>query len=121
VVTEPVPDLLAELAAAQVGTWPFKFDYTTSPPAMAVAEAMSVGLPVVGTDVACVRAVLEPEVGGLVVPPARPGALAQALVRLLSDEPTWQRYADAGVRSVRERLGWDRAATVTAAAYAANR
>jgi len=118
VVTGPVPDLLAEFAAAQVGAWPFKFDYTTSPPAMAVAEGMSVGLPVVATDVACVRAVLEPDINGLVVPPARPDALARALVRLLRDETTWQRYADAGVRSVRERLGWDRAAAVTEAAYA---
>ncbi|RZU54382.1 glycosyl transferase family 1 [Krasilnikovia cinnamomea] len=118
VVTEPVKDLLAELAAAQVGTWPFKFDYTTSPPAMAVAEAMSVGLPVVATDVACVRAVLEPGVNGLAVPPADPAALASALTVLLRDEASWQRYADAGVRSVRERLGWDRAAAVTAEAYA---
>jgi alpha-maltose-1-phosphate synthase len=121
VVTEPVADLLGELAAAQVGAWPFKFDYTTSPPAMAIAEAMSVGLPVVATDVACVRAVLEPDVNGLVVPPARPAALAEALVRLLREETTWQRYAEAGVHSVRERLGWDRAAAVTAAAYAATR
>ena len=67
-----MPDLLAELAAAQVGTWPFKFDYTTSPPAMAVAEAMSVGLPVVATDVACVRAVLEPGVNGLSCPRPTP-------------------------------------------------
>jgi starch synthase len=119
VVTEPVPDLLAELAAAQVGTWPFKFDYTTSPPAMAVAEAMSVGLPVVATDVACVRAVLEPGVNGLAVPPADPVALAGALAQLLGDETTWRRYAEAGVRSVRERLGWDRAAAVTAQAYEA--
>ncbi|GAB1691894.1 glycosyltransferase family 4 protein [Krasilnikovia sp. M28-CT-15] len=119
VVTEPVKDLLAELAAAQVGTWPFKFDYTTSPPAMAVAEAMSVGLPVVATDVACVRAVLEPGVNGLAVPPADPAALAGALTVLLRDQASWQHYADAGVRSVRERLGWDRAADVTAEAYAA--
>ncbi len=119
VVTEVVPDLLAELAAAQVGTWPFKFDYTTSPPAMAVAEAMSVGLPVVGTDVACVRAVLEPGVTGVAVPPARPAALADALAGLLTDELSWRRYATAGLTSVRERLGWDRAAEVTATAYAA--
>jgi alpha-maltose-1-phosphate synthase len=118
VVTEPVPDLLAELAGATVGTWPFKFDYTTSPPAMAVAEAMSVGLPVVATDVACVRAVLEPNVNGIAVPPAQPGALARGIVRLLTHEPTWRRYADAGVESVRHRLGWDRAAEVTAEAYA---
>jgi len=119
VVTEPVPDLLAELAEAQVGSWPFKFDYTTSPPAMAVAEAMSVGLPVVATDVACVRAVLDPGVNGLAVPPAHPPALADALVELLSDESTWRRYADAGVRSVVERCGWDRVAETTEGAYAA--
>jgi glycosyltransferase involved in cell wall biosynthesis len=119
VVTEPVPDLLAELAAAQVGVWPFKFDYTTSPPAMAVAEAMSVGLPVVATDVACVRAVLEPEVNGVAVPPADPAALARGIVRLLTDETTWRRFAEAGAGSVRDRLGWDRAAEVTAQAYAA--
>ncbi|MFI5935893.1 glycosyltransferase family 4 protein [Actinoplanes sp. NPDC051494] len=118
VVTEPVQDLLAELAAAQVGTWPFKFDYTTSPPAMAVAEAMSVGLPVVATDVACVRAVLEPGVNGIAVPPARPAALADAIAGLLRDELGWHRYAEAGLRSVRDQLGWDRAAEVTARAYA---
>jgi starch synthase len=118
-VTEPVPDLLAELAAAQVGVWPFKFDYTTSPPAMAVAEAMSVGLPVVATDVACVRAVLEPGVNGIAVPPADPVALARGIVRILRDEPVWRRYAEAGPRSIRERLGWDRAATTTAEAYRA--
>ncbi|GID93830.1 glycosyltransferase family 4 protein [Amorphoplanes digitatis] len=119
VVTEPVPDLLAELAAAQVGTWPFKFDYTTSPPAMALVEAMAVGLPVVGTDVACVRAVLEDGVNGLSVPPADPPALARALVTLLRDEQSWQRYAKAGLESATQRMGWARVAETTADAYAA--
>ncbi|GAB1642810.1 glycosyltransferase family 4 protein [Krasilnikovia sp. MM14-A1259] len=119
VVTEPVPDLLAELAAAQVGTWPFKFDYTTSPPAMALVEAMAVGLPVVGTDVACVRAVLDHRVNGLSVPPADTGALANALITLLSDEQAWQRYAKAGLESATQRMGWQRVAETTAEAYAA--
>jgi glycosyltransferase involved in cell wall biosynthesis len=119
VVTTPVPDLLAELAAAQVGAWPFKFDYTTSPPAMAVAEAMCVGLPVVATDVACVRAVLQPGVNGLAVRPADPAGLADALVSVLTDEARWRRFAEAGVRSVAERLGWDRMSAVTSAVYEA--
>lgn len=119
VVTEPVPDLLGEFAAAQVGAWPFKFDYTTSPPAMALVEAMAVGLPVVGTDVACVRAVLEPGSNGLSVPPADPAALADALISLLVDEAAWHRYAHAGWTSVRERMGWDRAAALAEVAYAA--
>jgi alpha-maltose-1-phosphate synthase len=118
VVTEPVPDLLAELAAAQVGSWPFKFDYVTSPPAMAVAEAMSVGLPVVSTPVACVRAVMRPGVDGIAVPPADPGALAAGITRLLTDEAEWTRLAEAGPRATAERFGWDKAAEVTARAYA---
>jgi glycosyltransferase involved in cell wall biosynthesis len=118
VVTDPVPDLLGEFAAAQVGTWPFKFDYTTSPPAMALVEAMAVGLPVVGTDVACVRSVLEPGVNGLSVPPADPPALADALISLLTSEVTWRRYADAGLAAAQERMGWDRAAAKAEEAYA---
>ncbi|SDT46823.1 glycosyltransferase family 4 protein [Actinoplanes derwentensis] len=119
VVTEPVADLLGEFAAAQVGTWPFKFDYTTSPPAMALVEAMSIGLPVVGTDVACVRSVLEPGVNGLSVRPADPPALARALSTLLTDESAWHRYAQAGRESARDRMSWARAAELTEAAYRA--
>ncbi|GAA2701358.1 MULTISPECIES: glycosyltransferase family 4 protein [Actinoplanes] len=117
VLTEPVPDLLGEFAAAQVGTWPFKFDYTTSPPAMALVEAMAVGLPVVGTDVSCVRAVLEDGVNGLSVPPADPPALARALVTLLTDEAAWHRYARAGKESARDHMGWAQATARAGAAY----
>jgi len=116
VVTEPVPDLLAELAGAQVGAWPFKFDYTTSPPAMAIAEALSVGLPTVATEVGCVRAVVEPDVNGLTVPPGDAPALATALLRLLTDGDLWRRLATAGPATTRQ-LSWSRAAEATDAAY----
>jgi len=118
VVTEPVPDLLAEMAAAQVGVWPFKFDYTTSPPAMAVAEALSVGLPVVATDVACVRAVMTNERNGLLVPPGNPVMLADAVSRLLVKEQQWRRFAEAGPLSVAD-FSWDHAAQTTAEQYRA--
>jgi len=116
IVTDPVPDLLAELADAQVGAWPFKFDYTTSPPAMAIAEALSVGLPVVATQVGCVRAVVEPGVNGVTVPPGDAPALATAILRLLTDRDHWQRLAAAGPVTTRQ-LSWTRAAEVTEAAY----
>ena len=117
IVTTPVPDMLAEMVAAQVGVWPFKFDYVTSPPAMAVAEALSVGLPVVATDVACVRAVVRPGTDGLVVAPADPVALADAITRVLLDRALWDRLAAAGPAAARERFGWDLAADATATAY----
>jgi glycosyltransferase involved in cell wall biosynthesis len=114
-----VSDLLGEMAAAQVGVWPFKYDYTTSPPAMAAAEALSVGLPIVATDVSCLRAVVEDGVNGVVVPPAAPAALAAAVVDLLRDEALWRRYAKAGPITVTRRLGWDQMAATTSAAYSA--
>ena len=117
VVTEASGDVLTEMAAAQVGVWPFKFDYTTSPPAMAVAEALSVGLPVVSTSVACVEAVLGDAPPGLIVPPQDSLSLGRAIVELLSDPVTWQSYADRAPGYVRDRLGWERTAETTAMAY----
>lgn len=117
VVTDPVPDLLGEMANAQVGAWPFKYDYTTSPPAMAAAEALSVGLPVVATDVACLQAVVRNGVNGSVVPPSDPGALAAAIVHLLREPDLWRKYASAGPEWVAERLSWEGMADTTAAAY----
>ena len=118
VVTDPVPDLLGEMARAQVGAWPFKYDYTTSPPAMAAAEALSVGLPVVATDVACLQAVVHNGINGSVVPASDPGSLAAAIVHLLREPDLWRRYALAGPAWVAERLSWQGMADTTAAAYA---
>ena len=115
-VTEPVEDLLSELSDAQVGAWPFKFDYTTSPPAMAVAEALSVGLPVVATNVGCVRAVVEPGVNGATVAPGDAPALASALLRMLTDRSHWERMAAAGPTTT-QQLSWSRAAETTEGAY----
>jgi len=117
VVTEPIADLLGELANAQVGTWPFLADYTTSPPAMAVAEAMAVGLPVVATPVACVRSVMRPGVDGLAVAPGDAADLGAALRRLLTDPVEWHRLSAAGQEAV-SHLTWDRAAEATGAVYA---
>ncbi len=116
-VTEPVSDVQAQMAGAQVGTWPFKFDYTTSPPAMAVAEALAVGLPTVTTSVACVQAVLGEGGPAVVVPPDDASALAGGLIRLLRDRGLWEDIAARSPGFVDERLGWARAGETTALAY----
>jgi glycosyltransferase involved in cell wall biosynthesis len=116
IVTDPIPDLLAELASAQVGAWPFLADYTTSPPAMAVAEAMAVGLPVVSTPVACVRSVMAPDQDGLAVPPGDSQALARAIVRLLTQPADWAAFSEAGLRAA-ARMSWEAAAQATQEVY----
>lgn len=117
VVTEPVADLEAELAAAQVGVWPFKFDYTTSPPAMALAEAMAVGLPVVSTPVTCVRSIAENGRNAAMVPVGDEAALADCINLLLDDADIWGVLAEGGRRTIAEHASWEQAALSTTRAY----
>jgi glycosyltransferase involved in cell wall biosynthesis len=51
---------------------------------IALLDAMSLGLPVVASDVEGVDELVEPARTGLLVPPREPGALAEAVIRLLS-------------------------------------
>ena len=118
VAVGPQPDLLGEMASAQLGVWPFMFDYTTSPPAMAVVEAMSVGLPVVSSSVACVEAAAEHGQGALLTPPGDVAALSRAMLAALSDERRWHDLSVAAATAVRGTHGWDRTADVTEKAYA---
>jgi alpha-maltose-1-phosphate synthase len=117
VSTLPVPDLESALAEATVGVWPFKFDYTTSPPAMALAEAMAVGLPVVSTPVTCVRAIARDGENAALVPVADERRLADAIVRLVTDRAEWTRLSSAGLETIRHEASWDAAAAATCAAY----
>ena len=106
------------MASAQAGARPFKYDYIDPPPAMAAAEAPSVGPPTVATDVSCLRAVVEDGVNGMVVPPFFSPALRSGFGGLLRQyEAPWKRYADAGPITVTRRLGWDQMAATTSAAY----
>jgi glycosyltransferase involved in cell wall biosynthesis len=49
-------------------------------------EASSIGLPIVASRVGGIPQVLEDEVDALLVPPGDPALLAQAMIRLASDE-----------------------------------
>ena len=114
----PQTDLLGEMASAQLGVWPFMFDYTTSPPAMAVVEAMSVGLPVVSSSVACVEAAAQHGEGALLTPPGDVTALSAAMYTALSDERRWHELSVAAATAVQGTHGWRRTADVTETAYA---
>ncbi len=68
---------------------------------MAVIEAAAAGLPVVMTDVGCAGEVIEYEKSGLVVPPGKAQALADALLKLLTDPSFAQRLAgEARIRAL---------------------
>jgi glycosyltransferase involved in cell wall biosynthesis len=69
-------------------------------------EAMSYGVPVVGSDSGGITDIIEDGESGLLVPPADAGQLARALERLARDPELAARLGAAGERRVRSAFGW---------------
>lgn len=69
-------------------------------------EAMSCGVPVMGSNIGGITDIIEDEESGLLVPPADPDQLARALERLARDSGLAARLGAAGERRVRAAFGW---------------
>lgn len=81
-------------------------------------EAMACGTPLVVTTAGALPEVVGPDgVCGLLVPPGDPGALADALDRLLGDRGLRRRLGRAGRERVLGRFTWGRAAAGTVSVY----
>ena len=117
ITTEPRLDLQDDFASASVAVFPFLFDHVTMAPALTVSEALAVGLPVVGTDVNCITAVVRNDVNGLVVPVADDTALADAITKVITSQETWKRLSAGAIRTIATMDSWDSVATAAAMAY----
>jgi len=71
---------------------------------IALLEAMAMSRPVVATKVGGIPEVVEHGVTGLLVPPAHPASLAQAIVSLAEAPDLRRTLGEAGARRVRERF-----------------
>ena len=81
-------------------------------------EAMACETPVVASAVGGILEVVVDGETGLLVPPARPDALAAALTRVLEDPPLGRAMGRAGRQRVEERFSWARVAERTEQVYA---
>jgi len=83
---------------------------------LVLVEAMAAGVPVVASDIAGYREVVRANVDGLLVRRGDPGALADAVRRVLSDPELASRLSEAG-RARADRYRWDVVAGEIEAAY----
>jgi glycosyltransferase involved in cell wall biosynthesis len=82
-------------------------------------EAMSYGVPVIGSAVGGIPDIIVDGETGLLVPPHDSAALAGALERLAHDSVLAARLGLAGYRHVRSNFSWDRIVTEWEECYAA--
>ncbi len=85
----------------------------------AVLDAMALGLAVVGTRAGGIPEAVEDGVTGVLVPPGRADALADAIVRMLGDAAARRRMGEAGRQRVAEEFGVASLVEGTLAAYRA--
>jgi glycosyltransferase involved in cell wall biosynthesis len=86
---------------------------------LAAIEAMGARRPVIGTRVVGLSEVITDGHDGLLVPPARPDLLADAMVRLLTRPDVAARLAEAAGRTVAERFSQERMVAMTVDGYEA--
>jgi len=79
----------------------------SEPFGLVILEALASGLPVIGTTVGGIPAVVHDRVNGLLVPPAAPPALAQAIATLARDEPLRAHLATNARPSVLPAFAWE--------------
>jgi glycosyltransferase involved in cell wall biosynthesis len=75
---------------------------------LALLEAMAAGLPVVASDIAGNRALVEHNLHGMLAPPGDAETLAAAVLSLVSDPSRGERLGAAARRRVSEQYSLDR-------------
>lgn len=106
-------DIPAILAAADI----FVLPSVSEGLPISIMEAMASAKPVVATDVGGVAELVDHNITGLLVPPASPVALAQALERLVQDKPLRMRMGTAGQNRIDSEFSPHKMAQATAAIY----
>jgi glycosyltransferase involved in cell wall biosynthesis len=114
-----MPDHIpATLAEADVALMPMRDTLINRARGLAkLLELMGAGLPIVASRVGQATEYLEHGVSGWLVPPGNPGALAEAVLRLIGDADLRQRLS-IGAQYAAWQYSWDVLAPIAERAYA---
>jgi len=100
-----LPDLIQR---SQIGMLPFhRCAHIEASLANKMFEYMSLGLPVIASDVAPQRRVLEDAQNGKLFPPGDVKALAEAILELTSDPAQLRQHSENGKTAPRTKYNWE--------------
>lgn len=71
-------------------------------------EAMASGVPVIGSNIGGIPDIITDGVNGLLVPPGDPETLAFAMMTILDNPDLAEKFAQEGLRTVKDRFSWDK-------------
>jgi glycosyltransferase involved in cell wall biosynthesis len=108
-----VSDIRGHLSAAEIFVLPSRSEGFSN----AIVQAMAASLPVVATDVGGNAEAVRDGVTGYVVPPENPEALAEAIMKLLSDPVCAAKMGNAGQTYAKENFTIETMMDRTTAAY----
>ena len=103
-VLDPVADVRPHLAAASVFVLPTYYREGTP---RSILEALSMGRPVITTDMPGCRQTVEEGVTGFLTPPCEPGALMRAMARFIEEPELIAQMGAAGRRLAEEKFAAD--------------
>jgi glycosyltransferase involved in cell wall biosynthesis len=107
-----VPDWLALLDLVVLAS------YANEGVPQSLLQAMALARPVVGTTCGGIPEIVVPGVNGLLVPPKDSDALAQALLDLIRDPATREKFGAQGLNLVQEHYSLEQMAAATEQVYA---
>jgi len=84
---------------------------------MVLIEGNACGKPVIGTKIGGIQYVIKDGETGLLVPPKNPEALADAIIKLLSDEDLSKNMGENGRKLVEQNYTWENTARMTEKVY----
>ncbi|MFH0952035.1 MAG: glycosyltransferase family 4 protein [Patescibacteria group bacterium] len=105
------------LTAATLAAFPFRSSGCIPEQPLTLIEAMAAGLPVVTTPIGTINEIVTNEKNGLIVPPADPTKLAEAISRLLNEPTLRQSFGQAARDTVSNVFDWDKLSEQTEAIY----
>ena len=84
---------------------------------MVLIEGNACCKPVIGTRIGGIQYVIEDGETGLLVPPKDPGALADAIIKVLQDKDLARKMGENGRKLVEENYTWEKAVEMTEKVY----